>query len=448
MGKLTKEEITLAGQCLSFALEQGADMARITLTKSLLNLYGVLNGEIDKTSLALDRSIQLSLFVDGRFGTFSSNRLEKDELEKFISNAVRTVGMMEPDAFRKLPAAERLEKGAAEGTELGLYDPAYENMTAEKRLSLALGSMSWGIREQLGKGFEVISEEGEYSDSLYDLYTIDSQGLEARHTETSFEIGYECSVKDPEGRIYSGYWWDACPRLEDLDIDSCSRKAIERASSQINPHGIESGKYTVVVDSECASKLLTPVMNALGGYAIQQKNSFLDGSLGQKVFPDNLTILDSPREYGKTGSRLFDSEGVSTRECAVIEKGVVKMYFLNTYIAGKMNAEPTVEDITRAKVLPTGGCKTCQDVLAKAGDCIYVTGFNGGNSSAVTGNFSYGIEGFMVKDGKIQYPVHEMLMTGNFKELWNNLLAAAEDARECMSRIVPTLAFTNVNISA
>ncbi len=438
--RLDSKEIELAKYCLEFALREGAEKVRITLTKSLLNLVGVLNGEVDKVSHALDRSMQINLFVDGRYGTFSSNRMEKDGLEAFIKEAISTVRMLEKDAFRDLPAPERQAKNAMDGRELDLYDPEYENMTAEKRRAMALGSSRFSK--------ELISEEGEYSDSLFDSVTIDSNGLFARHTETSFEIGYEVTVEDKKGNRYSGYWWDATPRLKDLKIDTCSATAIERAKAQIGPKAIKSGKYTVVIDSECASKVLTPVFNALGGFSLQQKNSFMDGTIGKKIFPENLTIMDLPHSKGETGSRLFDSEGVATKETPIIEKGIVKEYFLNTYIAAKMGMEPTVEDATRVKVLPAGGCKTRDDILAKVQDCILVTGFNGGNSNSATGNFSYGIEGFLVKGGKITYPVKEALMTGDFLTLWNNLIFAAEDARLCMSKLIPSIAFAGVDISA
>ena len=423
-------------------------MVRITLTKSLMNLTGLLNGEVDKTAHALDRSMQLNIFADGRYGTFSSNRLEKDGLEKFILEAISTVRMLEEDQFRTLPDPARVAKDASTGLELDLYDAAYENLSQERRRELALSSMFWPRKESLEEGFKVISEEGEYSDSIFDSVTIDSNGLFARHTETSFEIGYEVTVEDSKGNRYSSYWWDATPRLADLKLENCSEIALKRAAEQIGPKSIKSGKYNIVVDSECASKLLTPVLNALGGFSLQQKNSFLDGSIGKKLFPECLEVWDMPRSKGQTGSRLFDSEGIATKEAPIISGGVVRQYFLNTYIAAKMGLEPTVEDVTRVVVKPVGGCRTLQDVLEKAGDCIYVTGFNGGNSNSATGNFSYGIEGFAVKGGKIAFPVREALMTGSFLDLWNGIFAAAEDARPCMSKLIPTLAFSNVDVSA
>ena len=438
---LTQQEIQLAQHCLAYAQEQGAQGVRITLSKTLMNLIGLLNGEVDKTAHALDRSLQLQLFVDGRFGTFSSNRLDQKGLEEFIREAIGTVRMLEADDCRSLPAPERLEKGAVSGKELDLYDEAYESLTAEQRKELALRSTAW---PQPG----MIAEEGEYSDSVFDSLTIDSQGLYARHSETSFEIGYESTVEDSEGNHLSSYWWHAAPHMKDLQLEGCATKAYQRAREQMGPQSVPSGQYTLVVDSECAGKLLTPVLNALGGFALQQKNSFLTDSLNKQLFPEALTILDAPRTQGDTGCRLFDSEGVATREMPVIEKGVVKTYFLNTYISNKMGLEPTIEDITRAKVLPVGNCKTQEDVLQTIQDGILVTGFNGGNSNPATGNFSYGIEGFRIQNGKKVHPVREMLITGNFLTLWNNLIAAAQDARPCQTKLIPTLAFKNVDFSA
>ena len=447
---LTEQEIALARASMEYALAYGAQKVRVTLNKSLMELFGVLNGELDKVTHALDRSLQVALFVDGRFGSFSSNRLEEKGLQEFIRSAVDTVRTLEPDPARDLPAPERTAKDALTGNELDLYDPACETLTAEKRRELALGTSAWNRKAELEKGFTLISEEGEYSDSVFDSVVLDSNGLFARHTETSFEIGYEVTVEDPDGNRYASYWWDATPRLEAIlpSLATCCETAIRRAAAQIGPQDHPGGKCTIVVDSECASKFLTPVLNALGGYSVQQKNSFLIDKAGQRIFPEQLTILDCPRSRGETGSRLFDSEGVATREFPIIDKGVLTQYFVNTYIAGKTGMAPTIEDATRPKVVPFGGCKTQEDLLRKIGKGILITGFNGGNANTSTGDFSYGIEGFAFEDGRITYPVREMLVTGNLLDLWNHLVATADDARLCMSKLIPTLAFVNIDCNA
>ena len=447
---LTEQEIALARASMEFALANGAQKVRVTLNKSLMELFGMLNGELDKVTHALDRSLQVALFVDGRFGSFSSNRLEEEGLKAFLLDAIDTVRTLEPDPARDLPAPDRTAKDALTGKELGLYDPAYEGLTSEKRREFAISSSIWARKAELEKGFTLISEEGEYSDSLFDSVVMDSNGLFARHTETSFEVGYEVTVEDSDGNRYASYWWDATPRIAAIlpALKTCSEKAIGRASAQIGPLDHPGGKCTIVVDSECASKFLTPVLNALGGYAVQQKNSFLLDKVGQPVFPERLTILDCPRTPGQTGSRLYDSEGVATQEFPIIDKGVATRYFINTYIAGKTGMAPTIEDATRPKIVPFGGFKTREDLMKKMGSGILITGFNGGNSNTSTGDFSYGIEGFAFEEGRITHPVREMLVTGNFIDLWSHLVATADDARLCMSKLIPTLAFENIDCNA
>lgn len=444
---ITAEEIRLAEETLAFALSSGADSVRITLNKSLTDLVAMRDGTLEKVSHSLDRSLQLSLFADGRFGSFSINRLDKKALEEFTLNALATLRLLAPDPLRSLPAPERTAKDAVTGLETGLYDPAYDGMDASLRLEKAAKSTLWTRKASFEDGFKLISEEEEYSDSFYDTLLLDSNGTRCRHIETSFEIGCEVTVQDPSGARYSGFWWDACPFLEDLDLEGCSEKALRRAAASIGPVPCKGGEMAVIVDKECAAKLVTPLLNALGGYAIQQKNSFLDGSLGRKVLGDNVTILDKPRSKGETGSRYFDSEGVATAETSVIENGVVKEYFLSTWTAAKLSMAPTIEDCTRACIAPTGGCRNLEEIIAAVGNGILVTGFNGGNHNSSTGEYSYGIEGFLIKDGRRVHPVREMLMTGDLVTLWNNLTHAGSDARLCASRLIPSLAFKNVKIS-
>lgn len=445
MNTLGTEEIKLAEQTLAMALEKGAQKARVVLNKSLMDLIGTLNGEIDKVSHCLDRSLSISLFVDGRFGSFSTNKLEMASLEPFIEKAIATTRMLAEDQWRTLPDPSRTATNAVTGRELDLYDNSYETMTPEQRIKMALDASIF----KDGKDPLLISEEAEYSDSVFDSLIIDSNGLRCRHTETSFEYGVEMTIQDQNGDRYTGYWWDATPRLQDLKISECCPTALKRARAQMNPQDHDGGKMNMVISSECASKVVTPLLNALSAYAIQQNNSFLVDSLDQKKFSEGFTIRDCCHNIGETGSRLYDSEGVATVERNIIEGGVVKQYFVNTYMSGKMGIAPTIEDATRPRVMPWPQAGlSCDDLMAKCGSGILVTSFNGGNSNSSTGDFSYGIEGFAFQDGKITHPVREMLVTGNFLNLWNNLIAVADDARLCMSKLIPTLAFSNVDFSA
>ena len=434
----------------------GAEGIRLSLNKNEMDSCSMLNGELDKVSHSADRSIYIYLYVDGKYGTFSTNRLDEKEVENFISKAIVMVKMLGEDRCRRLPDPERTAKDACGGMELGLYDSHYEGCDSDSRLKKA-EKMSIIRSLPEAEGYKLISEECEYAESLDDTILMDSQGFEGRHTETSFNCFSELTIQDNEGNRYSGYWWEASPHFDVLRLKECSHTALERAISQIGPRSRRSGRYRMIVDGTVASRLVSPLINALNASAIQQKMSFLDGSLEKKMFSEGLTIMDNARTPGKSGSRMYDSEGVATQNRAIIDHGVVKQYFVSTYMAEKTGFAPTVEDISRPCLSPFMAGKeltdlekgvSLKDILVQCGNGIYVTGFNGGNCNPVTGDFSFGIEGFAFSKGKITHPVKEMLITGNIVELWNSLTAAGTDTRSSSRWQIPTLAFENVSFSA
>ncbi len=481
---ITGDEISRAEECMEAAKRAGADQVRVSLNKSTLDSYGMLNGSLDKVAHSADRSIMLYVFADRKYGTFSTNMLENGALEDFACKAVKTVRMLAEDVCRRLPDPGRTEKGALTGTELGLCDRDYFVSDPERKYGTACGECISG-RAGLGPddvsgngrisaagsgtdGFRIISEECEYSDSVDDNFTIDSSGFRGRHTETSFAICSEITVEASDGRKYSGYWWDSSPFFNGLALGQCSGLALERAVRQINPKRHRGGRFRMVVDRTVASRLVSPLFSALNATSIQQESSFLKDSLHRKVFPDGLTITDMARTPGKPGSRLFDSEGVATREMDIIRNGEIDTYFTNTYMSLKTGLEATVEGVSRPVLLPfvpdgagfrspqpsAGGSGVpgngfgAAGIMELCGSGIYVTGFNGGNCNPVTGNFSYGIEGFAFRNGQITHPVREMVVTGNMISLWNSLLYAGNDARECTRWQIPTLAFENAVFSA
>ncbi|MBO8482292.1 MAG: TldD/PmbA family protein, partial [Muribaculum sp.] len=246
------------------------------------------------------------------------------------------------------------------------------------------------------------------------------------------------------------------PMLSGLKYEDCATKAYERATARLNPKKIKSGKYIMVVENYVASRLFAPIMAALNGMAIEQHNSFLTDSLGKRVFPEWLDVIDRPHVKGAPGSRLFDSEGVATKDCDIISRGTIGMYFINSYASRKLGMPQTVESASRPVIVPfdrtsgkgTGhGISSLDYILRQSGSGILVTGFNGGNSNPVTGAFSFGIEGFRFENGEILYPISEMLITGDILSLWAKSLFAGTDPLESLRWQVPTLAFEDVDFN-
>lgn len=461
-GMITEEEKALADSSIDMALEAGASAVQVTLDKAKTEIIALLDGEIDNIRQTGDRALTFKVFADGKYGVFSTNRLEAESVRELLKMAVENVRLLAPDKFRRLPDKDETAKDAIRGDEMELCWDGYDSVTAEQRLDMArrVSVFNEFSTESPDRDWKLVSEEVEYNNTLTDTYLTSSDRIGCRQIETSFEVCSNVTVEDNEGNKYSGLWWDYSISPEKVLASDCGHKAVMQAASQIGQVNVNGGKYRMVVSRRVSGRLVQPVLNALSGRAIQQKSSFLIDTLDKKIFSDGLTILDRPREKGKSGSILFDGEGRACLDRDIIVNGVVKEYFINTYMSGKLGMPATSESANRPVVQPFVSEKTGAegnidltllqeaDVLALCGSGILVTDFNGGNCNSATGDFSYGVEGFVFENGEIKAPVSVMLITGNMKELWSNLLVAASDPMDGFSRQVPTLAFDDVTFSA
>jgi len=446
-GLINEEEIFLARQCLETARECGASASRATLSKSVVNTIGILDGKIDRISNNLDRSIFLHIFSKGRYSTFSTNKIEKEYLVRFTKRAVEQTELMAPDKCYSLPDPKRKACGFETGDELEMADEKYLDITPDQRLELALESHN----------FEALSMESEYCDSLDDCVTIDSEGFFGRTKETSYSFNSSATLADGKGRKYEGYAFCGALRLGCFDKGAVSAEAIYNARRKAGERRIRSGKYRIVVDRHISSRLAGPLFSALNAFSLYHHNSFLENSLGKTVFSEDLSITDLARQKGRLGSRPFDSEGVATSDSPIISKGEVLQYFTNTYMAAKTGFAPSIESVTRPSVKAfsrLGSCKSSQndinleDLILQGGNAVYITGFNGGNCNSGTGDFSFGIEGFLVRGGEIAHPIREAVLTGNMNQLWNSISAAGNDALDCLGWQIPSLVFENIDINA
>lgn len=447
--KITENERKTALDSLDCALRAGASAAKVCLNKSVMSTYSVLDKEFDKLVHSADRSLYFHIFADGKYGNFSTNRFEAGELKGFLESSVETVRMLAADEARCLPAKELYYKDTSSGHEMGIDDPAFDDVPPERKKEIAMECAA-------AAPGTAISAETEFSEQADGLFIADTQGFTGLGYETTYAISSEITVKGKGNSRASGYFWSASPMLSGLKYEDCATKAYERATARLNPKKIKSGKYIMVVENYVASRLFAPIMAALNGMAIEQHNSFLTDSLGKRVFPEWLDVIDRPHVKGAPGSRLFDSEGVATKDCDIISHGTVGMYFINSYASRKLGMPQTVESASRPVIVPFDrtsgkgtdhGISSLDYILRQSGSGILVTGFNGGNSNPVTGAFSFGIEGFRFENGEILYPISEMLITGDILSLWAKSLFAGTDPLGSLRWQVPTLAFEDVDFN-
>ncbi len=456
---ISSEEKDLSRKSIGMALGHGASAVQVTLDKAVTYICALLNGEIDNIRQTGDRSLTFRIFADGRYGVFSTNRFDEKDLDNFLRQAVENVSLLAPDPYRKLPPASSYASDSVRGDETGLCYEGYDSVKEEQKIEAARRvSLFTDQTRNHGDGWKVVSEEVEFNNTFTDTLMLDSQGLDCRQTETSFEICSNITIEDSEGRKYNGFWWDYGIGPDKVMRSDCGEKALKMACMQIGAEETQSGHYTMAVSRTVSSRLLKPILSALGGRSIQQHSSFLDGTLGKKIFSPGMTLTDLPRVKGKCGAILFEPDGRATKDREIITGGVIREYFISTYISGKTGM-PATSDCANRPVLkpyyisdtdssPSYGSIGEEEILKLCREGIFVTGFNGGNCNNATGDFSYGVEGFLIKDGKLGQPITGMLITGNMTELWNNLIACGDDPMDGMSVQTGTLAFRNVTFSA
>ena len=322
-----------------------------------------------------------------------------------------------------------------------LFDKKLYDINPDDKVAIARTA----AEEVMGKDERIISVDSSYSDGESSSYRLISNGFEGESKSTWFSVSASVSIKGEGEARPQDYWYDSALFYDKLTKTGIGAKALERVLRKLGQKKAKSGKYTMVVDPMNAGQLLGPMLNALYGSSLQQKNSFLLGKQDAKVASDLFTLRDEPHVIGASGSRYFDNEGVATQPRPIFEKGVLKTYFIDTYNAKKMNVAPTISNPSRLILTPGG--KNLDGLIADVKQGILVTGFNGGNSNSSTGDFSYGIEGFLIEDGKLTQPVNEMNVTGNMLTLWSSLIAVGNDPQPNRSWQIPSLVFEGVDFS-
>ena len=430
---------------LQMAREAGATQARIALERSIENSATVLDNQLDKTLSSSGSTLFIQLYIDGCYGSFSTNRLDPDALRAFIRNAAASTRLMTRDACRRLPDPAICFHGPE--IDLQQYDPAVESLTPESRRERAMVASA----EIFGQHPRLLSVETEWGDTVDYFYTADSQGFHGETLQTTHTINATVAICGRGDEKPEAWWYESGIRLDEAPASGCGRRALQRALNQLHPRKLRSGRYNIVIDNMVSSKVVAPIIRALSGGSLQQRNSFLLDAIGKPVFSERLTLVDDPFLPGLPGSRLFDNDGVATARREIISKGVVNHYFIPDYYAAKMGVPTTIDGPSVLRFVRNGESPekvlNLTALLQEAGKGILITDFNGGNCNAATGDFSYGIRGFLFENGEVIHPVKEMNITGNMIDLWQHLIAAGDDPRSSSRWTIPSLAFEGVNFS-
>lgn len=427
----------MAQYVLDYALRRGCQQVRALFSAGEENEVEVRDGKVDKLHHSGGCQLSLSLFVDGAYSTISTNRLEREELERFIDKGIINTRFLEKDPYRSLPEEGMYYRG--EMDDFGLYDAGFKGVDVDEKIAMAKGVFDEIVDERVISAMAGVADTETYN------YLIDSNGFEGEKRRTLYMATAQVSVLGDGDERPEDYCYVNAQHWGRLQKEGIGVEALNRTIAKIGACRVESGVYNIVVDRRVASSVVSPLISAMRGEVLHMKSSFLLDKKGEKIGSDKLTMVDNPRQYDKSGAKLFDNEGIALVGMPIVEGGVLKNYYISNYMSKKMGVPMTQSGST---IIDFGlGDFDTAELIHRLGKGLYITGFNGGNCNSTTGDFSFGIEGFLVENGVIVKPISEMLMTGNMLTFWNNLVETSNDPLEYTAWKLPSFWFTDVVVN-
>lgn len=436
-----KERIELAQWASNYALKNGASQSAVAINRSRSVQVEVREQKVETIRESTDNNLSLQIYRDNKFSSHSTNNLNKQQLERFISEAVEATKFLTPDPDMVLPDPSLHPTDLS--IDLGLVDPSHGTVTPEQRIQRAQETEQ--LVREVEAGVEVLSATGRFNDTTSEGVRVNSNGFAGESASTFFSISASLSVLD-NGSRPSGSFGMGNRFIEQLLTPTqIAERAQFNTLRQLGQAPAKTGKYTLILDNTIVGNILFRMVGPLSARNIHQKNSFLIDMIDKPIASQLLTVVDNPLIKGGLASRLFDNEGIAAQKRTIIDKGVLKTYLIDNFYGRKLGLTPNGG--STSNLILTVGTRSQDEIIAAQEKAILVTSFSGGNANSTTGDFSFGISGQLIENGKIVRAVNEMNISGNLKTLFENLIENGNDPNMFSSLQSPTMVFADVDFS-
>jgi PmbA protein len=397
------------------------------------------DGALEKVKDTTSRSLGLQVYANGRYSSHQTTDLNPERLGGFISEAVAITRALEPDEYREITPEELFANRPTD--DLDLVDSTVETLDRDQRLEWckALDAASHNHER-------VISATAGVYDGTQQSASASSNGFVGTQQSTYCWFGSSVTLRDKGDRRAEDWFYAGGAHVADLpDPGGVGEEALNRTLSRLEAEKGPTLKTVMVVDARASASLIGRLMRPANARSVQQGRSFWTPLLGEQAFSDKLTIIDDPLIRRGLASRHYDSEGIAARALPIVENGVVKNIYVDTYYGRKADMAPTTGSPSNRRVAL--GDKSLEQLLADVGNGIYVTSWLGGNADSTTGDFSLGLRGHVIENGQVGRPVGEMNVTGNLKDLFAQLEMVGNDPYPYSSTLAPSLVFVDVDFS-
>ncbi len=417
---------------LKLAKKYGASAADVSLNKGTGLSVEIHNGSVDKLEYNRDQGLSLSVYMQGKSGgiaglktgSATSSDLSPQAIEDTVRAACNIAKFTGEDQYAGLADAELM---ATEVVDLDLYHPW--DLQAERAIEIATEC------EQLALDFDerIINSDGAGINTYSGISVIaNTHGFtgvipSSRHSISCSVIAQDPNANNKEG-MQRDYWYSNSRLSEKLEsAQAVGKKAAERALKRINSQQLGTRQANVLYSPEMARSLIGHFNSAISGSSQYRQSTFLLDCVDQQVFPEFIRLHEQPHIPQAFGSCCFDKEGVATKNRDIVADGIVQNYIMSSYSARQLGLQTTANSGGTHNLTLDSTGQNFAELLAMLDTGLLVTELIGSGINGMTGDYSRGAAGFWVENGEIQYPVEEITIAGNLKEMFKQIVAVGND---------------------
>src|ERR1700693_2720172 len=441
--KLETDLRELAQDIVARAMSGGATAAEGVIREGDEFSTVVRLGQVETLKESGSKAIGLRVFYGKRAASTYSSDFSRSGLDRMVQSALELAKITSEDPYGGIPEASQL--GSLPGN-LDLYSADVYSLSGEERINYARRA------EKAALDYDPRiknSEGGSFEAATGHKVLANSHGFVGEYRRSYCSVAAVPIAQTETGGMQRDYWFSVARNLGRLDSpEEVGKIAAQRTLRRLGGRKVKTARVPVILDPMVATSLLGPIFEGINGDSVYRGASFLAGKLGEKIAGEHVTIIDDGTMVGGFGTSPFDGEGIPTRRTVVIENGVLKSYLLNTYTAKKLGLQTTANasrglagtpGIGPGNYFLQPGTKTPKEIIAAIPEGLYVTEFLGHGANLVTGDYSRGASGLWISGGELAYPVEEITVAGNLKELFFNISGIGNDLEFRGAMACPTI---------
>ena len=403
-----------AAHCLDVAKKIGATNASVTIGHSISETVNFRNNNLDESNRSDGLAFTIDTYIGKKKSSISSSNLLDQNLNTLIEKCYETTKITPEDEFNSLPDQNLLADSLKN---LNIYDDTHiEN---DKKIDYLKELESAASEDK-----KIVNTESSFTEKKSNFILANSDGFCSGYKTSSFTASCVAVAKD-ETSMERDYEYSSKRYLDDIkEPKSLGKIASHQTIRKLSPKKIGSEKLSVIFDKRIAKGMLSAFASAISSSAIARGTSFLKDQLNEQIFSNSINIIDKPDIIKGLGSKNFDSEGVKSETLNLVKEGVLKSYLVDTYNGRKLNIKSNGRSGGTTNLYFENGNQSYDELLKMNSKCIYITETIGHGSNLVTGDYSVGATGFLVENGQFKYPINEITIAGNFKDMFKRIFLA------------------------